>query len=343
MTGDDTEHLSRRGFILGSLASALTITAAGTTGVAVATEPRLRSTRDLVVPVMGNYRISNAATGCQVTVKVTSQARTIIANGLPNTTPGSFPNANCPNRISAQSYEYTLPTGPQRSGYTTFTLPQPFGIAVDGVLFDPLAAEYWNRDPASGWQYYALGGGVNLGMDRNHAHVQPTGAYHYHGIPDGLLSTLNPTQHSPLVGWAGDGFPIYVTYAYEDPANAKSRVRAMASSYRLKSGTRPSGPGGPYNGWFIEDYEYVAGSGDLDQANGRYGVTPEYPKGTYYYVLTTAFPSVPLMFAGPLAASFVKRGGPAGGAASGGAAPAPGGSPPAGRPPRPGGPPPRPS
>lgn len=345
MAGAESGSVSRRGFLVGSLASALTVTAAGTTGLALAATPKgdrtARGTRDLVVPVMGNYRISNASTGCRVRVTVAGGTRTIASNALPNTAPGTFPNANCPNAIKAQSLSYRLPVSGTKTSYAAFVLPQPFGIAVDGVLFDPLAAEFWNNDRSSGWQYYALGGGINLGMDRNHAHVQPNGTYHYHGIPDGLLASINPRQHSPLVGWAGDGFPIYVTYAYADPASAKSPVRAMTSSYRLKSGTRPSGPGGTYNGWFNEDYEYVAGSGDLDQANGRYGVTPEYPKGTYYYVLTEAFPSIPNMFAGALAASFVRSGQGGSGAAGPPAGGQPSGGPPPGGPPAGGPPPPR--
>lgn len=340
---NDFERISRRGFLMGGLATALTLTAAGTTGLALAAAPGKRGPRELVVPVMGNYRINNAKTGCKVTVKVAAGTRTMVSNGLSNSRTGQFPNANCPNAIKAQSYSYALPTAGTQTTYAAFVLPQPFGIAVDGVLFDPLAAEYWNNDRNSGWQYYALGGGKNLGMDNNHAHVQPTGAYHYHGIPDLLLASLNPRLHSPLIGWAGDGFPIYVTYGYDDPTNAKSSVRALTSSYRLKSGTRPSGPGGPYNGWFNEDYEYVPGAGDLDQANGRYGVTPEYPMGTYYYVLTEAFPSVPNMFAGSIASSFVKTGGGGSGGAPGGeppgGGPPPGGPPPGGPPP--GGPPPR--
>ena len=43
-------------------------------------------------------------------------------------------------------------------------------------------------------------------------------------------------------------------------------------------------------GAFTQDYEYVEGSGDLDQCNGRYGVTPEFPEGIYYYVVTDDFP-----------------------------------------------------
>lgn len=323
--------LDRRQVLLAGLSLGFAMTATGGTALrAFAAEG------ETTIDVMGNYRIKNSSTGCTVSVKVANGVRTIASNGLPDFTPGAFPNPGCPNSISAQSYSYTLPTKPSVTQITPFQIPQPFGISVDGVLFDPFAAEWWNNDRNSGWQYYALGGGKNLGMDANHAHVQPTGAYHFHGIPDGLLDALGPSKHSPLVGWAGDGFPIYVRTGY---ANAKraGAVTAMRSSYRLKSGTRPSGPGGEYNGWFNEDYEYVEGLGDLDAANGRSCVTPEYPKGTYAYFLTSEFPSVPNAFAGSIAASFVKTG-PGGGGTGGPGAGGPGaGGPtgPGGRPPRP--------
>jgi hypothetical protein len=45
-------------------------------------------------------------------------------------------------------------------------------------------------------------------------------------------------------------------------------------------------------GSFRQDYEYVAGLGDLDQCNGRTGVTPEFPNGIYYYAITSTFPFV---------------------------------------------------
>ena len=43
-------------------------------------------------------------------------------------------------------------------------------------------------------------------------------------------------------------------------------------------------------GAFTQDYEYVEGLGDLDECNGRIGVTPEFPEGIYYYVVTDDFP-----------------------------------------------------
>ena len=66
----------------------------------------------------------------------------------------------------------------------------------------------------------------------------------------------------------------------------------MASSYRTKTtpdGNRPS-TNTYAMGTCTQDYEYVAGLGDLDECNGRTGVTPEFPKGIYYYVATDTFP-----------------------------------------------------
>ena len=84
-----------------------------------------------------------------------------------------------------------------------------------------------------------------------------------------------------LDGYAADGFPIYARFGYSDPNNPASDLKELRPSYRIKKGMRPSGlgpkgPGGAYDGTFVEDYEYVAESGDLDQCNGRVGVTPEY-------------------------------------------------------------------
>ncbi|HAA22158.1 MAG TPA: hypothetical protein DCP28_26600, partial [Cytophagales bacterium] len=56
--------------------------------------------------------------------------------------------------------------------------------------------------------------------------------------------------------------------------------------------------GGDYDGTYIQDFEYVQGLGDLDECNGRFGKTPEYPEGTYYYVLTADFPVIPACFVG---------------------------------------------
>ena len=62
-----------------------------------------------------------------------------------------------------------------------------------------------------------------LGADSSHGHVQPNGAYHYHGIPTGLVAALTDgKQKMVIVGWAADGFPIYNPVGYSDPADAKA-------------------------------------------------------------------------------------------------------------------------
>jgi hypothetical protein len=87
--------------------------------------------------------------------------------------------------------------------------------------------------------------------------------------------------HSPIIGWAYDGNPIYGPYGYADPEGGA--VKRMQSSYRiLNSALRPS----QYPvGFFIEDYFYD-GDGDLDIYNGRYCKTPEFPDGVYAYFTT---------------------------------------------------------
>src|SRR5215213_1492786 len=96
-----------------------------------------------------------------------------------------------------------------------------------------------------------------------------------------------------LVGWAADGYPIYAGFGYAVADDPKSPLKKLRPSYRLKSGTRPGGaegPGGKYDGAFTADFEFVDELGDLDEFNGRTGVTPEFGEGTYYYVLTDSFP-----------------------------------------------------
>lgn len=249
----------------------------------------------------------------QVSIRINGQFRFLTANGIPDHAVGRFPNRNNPNTIRAQNYSFRLPMRPVTNAEPTRVGLMPFGVGLNGVPFDPGAAEFWNRDWNSGWQYEALGGAVNLGTDQNNAHVQPTGAYHYHGMPVGLANRVDSGKGMVLVGYAADGFPIYARYGYERTDDAASGVKAMRSSWRLKAGDRPGGPGGRYDGSFVEDYEYVAGAGDLDECNGRFGPTPEHPDGIYHYYITDGFPFIPRYFRGRPDESFQRRGPPGGG------------------------------
>ncbi len=257
-----------------------------------------------------------------VRITVRDDFRYIESDGLPGHSTGRFPNRGNPNSIRSQRYEFRVPLHPTSLETPVPIRHQPFGVALNGVVFDPGTAEFWHNDPRSGWNYDAFSGKLNLGLDTNNAHVQPNGAYHYHGIPTGLIRMLGGNdKRMLLVGYAADGFPIYAPRCHKDANDSHSELDKMKSSYRLKNGVRSGEPGGKFDGTFVEDWEYVAGSGNLDECNGRTGVTPEYPDGTYYYVLTEEFPFIPRLFRGGPDASFERHG-------------PPGGGPPRGRPPR---------
>jgi hypothetical protein len=245
----------------------------------------------------------------RVTITIEGGQRIIRGNGLPNHTTGQFPGRGNPNRISAQSHEFHLSLSPKTNATARSSQGAWFGVALNGVPFEPGTAEFWNGQRE--WVMEAKSGFINLGIDANNAHVQPTGAYHYHGLPTGLIQKLGGQAGKMLlVGYAADGFPIYTSLAYSVATNAVSPLRQMRSSWQLKRGERDGGPGGKPDGKYTRDYEYVVGSGDLDECNGRFGVTPEYPAGTYYYCITEEFPQLARAWRGTPDSSFFKRGGP---------------------------------
>lgn len=243
----------------------------------------------------------------EVDIQIVGDIRTIRSNGIPSHTVGAFPNNGNPHAIQPQNQVVSMPVAPNAAAsISDHEIGWDFGIAVNGVLIDPLAAEFWQGDRNSGWNYDAMGGAVPLGLDSNFAHVQPGGKYHYHSLPIGLMQELgwSSSVHSPLIGWAADGFPIYAVMGSLD-----GEVQPMTSSYRLRSGSRPGGdqPDGVFDGAFMQDYEYVAGSGDLDECNGAFTVSEDYPDGTYAYFLSNDFPQIPLCFVGAPDPSFRNR------------------------------------
>jgi len=201
----------------------------------------------------------------------------------------------------------------------------PIGIFVNGVaLFDYRDGVAWNPNtnalcggpgnppcpggPAANmsWNRDAILAEMD-GFDCSKGHPA-MGNYHHHQNPsafdmdlnvvssicnlydaDGLYA-IDSTQHSPLIGFAFDGFPIYGAYGYLN-TDGSGGITRMRSSYELKSsrgsGNTPSQVTWPL-GYFKEDYEYVNQSGSeyLDEHNGRFCVTPEYPNGTYAYFAT---------------------------------------------------------
>jgi len=88
---------------------------------------------------------------------------------------------------------------------------------------------------------------------------------------------------SGIIGWAYDGNPIYGPFGYSDPEDETSTIKLISSGYQVNTSNifdRPSGFGG---GFFVEDYQFT-NNGDLDDKNGRFTKTKEFPNGVYAYV-----------------------------------------------------------
>lgn len=283
----------------GSTASAGSSTAASTAGVlcdfkgagtqAIATLGTERSTMTTNLP----YQYAWACGAAN---------RTLVGNGIPDhvISGGNFATA-----IGVQSISVAISLSPAVVSATGTPLGGPAGApgySLNGIKFDPGTAGTCNAtacDPAGNggvWRMEALGGSFRFGTDANNSHVQPNGEYHLHGMPEVLLQRLStPATPAPtLVGWATDGFPVYARHGYANANDAGSGVRVMKSSYRIKATLDAGRPSATtyVPGSFTQDWEYAAGSGDLDECNGRTGVTPEFPKGIYHYYITDTYPFI---------------------------------------------------
>ena len=239
-----------------------------------------------------------------------------------NNYPDHSDNYNQPQfDVTAGDYWYAMCAYPEEGTATTplyettettagCTWTYTFGVSINGIKYDPNSAVTWQNPNTNennlDWHVEATSLENNIGQNmgtQNGGHLNPFGEYHYHGIPTAYFSTqlgITAGSHSPIVGYAADGFPMYYKYVYSDADDSSSAIVALSSGYTLKSGQRPgdgtSAPDGPYDGNYVEDYKYS--NTELDECNGRYGVTPEYPYGTYYYVLTDNFPYIPRCFKG---------------------------------------------
>ncbi len=240
-------------------------------------------------------------------VNVGTDTRTITFNGIPSHLVGVFPNAGNPNTISEQNDTYSMDLTPSLASTNSTAQGYEFGILFSGVTIDPFTAEFFigtgGMNPE--WNITTLTNTVDLGLDCNNAHVQPTGKYHYHGTPSAYASDLGIDGSEMIkVGYAADGFPIYYKYGYDDGG---TNIITLESGYQLKEGARPgdgaTAPDGCYDGTYFQDYEYVSGNSLLDECNGRFGRTPE-SDNEYYYTITDNFPSSPLCFSGTPSSDF---------------------------------------
>lgn len=160
------------------------------------------------------------------------------------------------------------------------------GIMYDGsVFFHPGDAQSYNN--AGVWNrlaYYFEG----VDMDPYNGHSTPDQMYHHH-FDNLALHDWDSSKHSPIVAYSFDGYPVYGPFGYAN-TDGTGGITRMKTSYSTKSyTTRTNGPAVNTQypiGCFIEDWQYTAGSGHLDEHNGRFCKTPEYPNGTYAYFTT---------------------------------------------------------
>ena len=250
----------------------------------------------------------------------------VSTKGIPAYPTGPFLDGN-PSQATDQDAIFKIPLAPQENtGTPISTTGGNIGVFINGVaLFDYRDGVAWNPNtnalcggpgnpPCPGgpmaqndWNRDAVPAEMD-GFDCSKAHPA-MGNYHHHQNPSAFkldldiisdicnlydaegLYAIDPNQHSPLIGFAYDGFPIYGAYGYKN-ADGSNGITRIKSSYQLKNiSTRANGPDvdATYHlGYFREDYEYIVSTGEdhLDEHNGRFCVTPEYPDGTYAYFAT---------------------------------------------------------
>ena len=229
---------------------------------------------------------------CSVTISSDGVYMTISTPGIAN----HDMEGGTAGNIAAQDFDWKLPITPTNNtncnpivsinGCDIAPDRGPVAVAVNGVPFygpedgpggDAVAHEIgiYDEDRQE----------IDLGICG--AHMGP-GGYHYHfdgncmhwhnetnEDSDYEFSKVDNSTHSPIIGFAFDGYPIYGSYGY-----VNGNVTLMRSNYVL---VENSGMG--YNG--IDDYEYsLDNGGHLDACNGRFSATPEFPDGIYHYYST---------------------------------------------------------
>lgn len=187
-------------------------------------------------------------------------------------------------------------------------------VVVEQPTFDKSNA----HQPGNGeYHYHDNPVALRWQMGDNVAQDSATGSYH---------EDTSHLHHSPILGWSYDGYPIYGPYGYSDPKSPKSGIRRMVSGYVIRDGARgttdlrrsgrhtlarwaaalhgvsPQLTASQYGpnvsaqytlGRYVEDFDFLGDHGytqgkdfDLDLYNGRWCVTPEFPRGTYAYFVT---------------------------------------------------------
>ncbi|MEM7391524.1 MAG: YHYH protein, partial [Verrucomicrobiota bacterium] len=212
---------------------------------------------------------------------------------------------------SRDAFSYSNGNGADSTPMTMFTgdgIWNRDAYVNEGITFDAAFA----HQASSTYHYHANPIALRHQLDD---HVD------YNPAANQYTERSTEAVHSPILGWLDDGLPIYGPYGYDNPTDAASPVRRMRSGFRARSitqrevlpawaarvqGYTAAGNTNEYAlaaneygpdvnptyvlGHYLEDHEYLGDVGqtigvdfDLDEHNGRFCVTPEFPAGTYAY------------------------------------------------------------
>ncbi len=249
--------------------------------------------------------------------------------GIPSYVVGPYLDGN-PSQASNQNAIFKFPLTPvQNTATAVSTTGGNIGVFINGAaMFDYRDGVSWKNSTGAyaGGPIGGMGDGIwnrdaipaeKAGFDCSKGHPA-MGNYHHHQNPsafdldlnvisticslydaDGLYA-IDSTVHSPLIGFAYDGFPVYGAYGYKN-SNGTGGIVRIKSSFGLRNitvrntlYTGASVTAGPNVsttyplGTFKEDYQFntPTTSDYLDIHNGRFCVTPEYPAGIYCYFAT---------------------------------------------------------
>lgn len=286
--------------------------------------------------VKGRHYVSGNSTPINDTYTANVQSVQYSSNfvyattqGIPSYVVGPYLDGNI-NQAGNQNAIFKFPLNPVQNTDTAVSTPMGnIGVFINGVaMFNCSDGVSWKNSTSSfaGGPLGGAGDGVwnrdaivyeKAGFDCSKGHPAGTN-YHHHQNPsafdldlnvisticnlydaDGLYA-IDSTVHSPLIGFAYDGFPVYGAYAYKNTDGTGGIVR-MKSSWTLRNitvrntlYTGASVTAGPNVsttyplGSFKEDYGFTAPTAPdyLDIHNGRFCKTPEYPNGIYCYFAT---------------------------------------------------------
>ncbi|MEX1187691.1 MAG: YHYH protein [Bacteroidia bacterium] len=260
-------------------------------------------------PVITSWIQNNTSTGFADAITNVQQVNYsdtyvyIKTDDIPSWIPIAYDWPNNPWFAVPMNYQFRFRRNPiPNVGPETKTGYGHIGLWLNGCsIYNPKDAKSYLdslRWFQNAWYWEHL-----LGETFDHClgHPNGSGEYHTHVTPACLYDIEDSTMASPMVGYAFDYYPIYGGYGHTNALDTNSEIVRLRSSYRLRNmvdrTTLPNGTILPESlhgptldsvplGGYMEDFEYIEGLGDLDEHNGRFSITRDYPSGIYTYHTT---------------------------------------------------------